>query len=182
MTGFLYLLFTFFVIPFSLIYLSKGSIDVRELTYDKEDGLTHKKATYKTIVRTYKGQQFGSALGDTPVAPFKVVSVHRRGNILIFNNDLYELNKAGFCRDGEDENGKYKSCIDTVLPSLKLTSGLTIDSVYVFEKKWYDAARVDSVSVYSYISATENVLVKRVTKSKAGAVISTEELRQIEKK
>ncbi|MDZ7646793.1 MAG: hypothetical protein U5K54_06185 [Cytophagales bacterium] len=72
----------------------------------------------------------------SPADPVKIVSVYRRQNMLMVNNELFESNKIGFCRDGEDDKGKYQTCIVEILPRLALTPVLSVDSVYVYERKW----------------------------------------------
>jgi len=187
LVGFLYLLLMFFFIPFSLIYFNKDAVKVQELTYRFENVISGQTNTYKLVVKTYYNQPLSNWMiydhaSETQVDPAKILSVYRRKNILIINNELYELNKAGFCRDGEDEFGKYKNCIIEVLPKLELTSTLSADSIYVFEKQWYQPARVDSTTTRLFLSASLNLLVKKEKLSKQGAIITRDELFEVKKK
>jgi hypothetical protein len=116
------------------------------------------------------------------VAPSQIVSVYRRKNILIINNELFELNKPGFCRDSEDEHGKLKTCIIEVLPVLTLSPSLSVDSVYVFEKNWYQPDRVDSTIMRFYISTTLNLLVKKEKINNQGTILTQDELVELKKK
>lgn len=181
--GFSYLLMTFFFVPFTLIFLSKNLVGVSEATYQKEDAAGN-KTYYTTLIKKYESSQFTSwATSESKeiVTP-DIVSVYRKKNILIINNELFELNKPGFCKDGEDENGKYKMCIRDVLPTMKLNNSLSPEMVYVFEKESYQPERLDSVTVWSYISATENLMVKKETRDKQGQVIGKEILIKLLKK
>jgi hypothetical protein len=99
---------------------------------------------------------------------------------VIFNNELYELNKPGFCRDGEEKNKKYKLCIREVIPQLSINPTLSLDSVYVFEKRLYQDA--DSTSTLIYISGVQNLIARKETLDKRGQLISREELFQVLKK
>lgn len=186
LAGFLYLLLTFFFIPFSLIYMSKDSIRVRELTFQQKDILTGQESINKVIVKSYINQPASSwMVYDDAVSehgePTKLVSVFRRKNLLIINNELFEFNKPGFCRDGE-EKGKYKMCINSIIPHLSLNTTLTVDSVYVYTKTFYPEYRSDSVSTYFYISAVENILVKKESRDARGRLLTVDQLLKIEEK
>ncbi len=187
LAGFLYVLLTFFFIPFSLIYFNKDSVTAQELTYQRENLVTGEKQSYTVINKTYLNQpitnwiQYEPAL-KTKTDPLNIQTVYRRKNLLLLNNELFELNKPGFCRDGEDEHGKFKTCIREIIPSLKMNSSLMLDSVYVFVKTWYQPERVDSTSQVIYISASQNALAKKETVGSHGSLISKEELFQLNEK
>jgi len=184
LAGFLYLLLTFFVIPFSLIYLNKDAVAIQELTYRKNDLLSGKKSSYKVLIKTYENQQLSSWSvyqdGDKENEPEQIFTVHRKGNLIFVNNELYELNKTGFCHDGEERGNKFQRCIHEVLPQLEISNSFVVDSVYVFEKRFYNDP--DSISVFTYISAAQNLIVKKEIHDKNGRIISSEELLQIVKK
>jgi len=184
LAGFLYLLLTFFFIPFSLIYLNKDAVSVQELTYQKENGSTGQKSYYKVLVKQYENQQLSSwSVYNTSTEegqPEQIFSVYRKKNLVIFNNELYELNKPGFCRDGEEQNKKYKLCIREIIPQLSINPTLTLDSVYVFEKRLYQDA--DSLSTLIYISGVQNLIARKDMLDKRGRLISREELFQVLKK
>jgi solute carrier family 34 (sodium-dependent phosphate cotransporter) len=187
LVGFLYLLLTFFFIPFSLIYFNKDIVKVQELSYQFENFMSHEKNSYKLIAKTYQNQPASKWMIYDPAEgnqaePTEILSVYRRKNILIINNELFELNKPGFCRDGEDEKGKFQSCILKIIPSLPLTSTLAVDSVYVFEKHWYQPARVDSTISRLYISSTLNLLVKKEKINNLGQVITNDQLIELVRK
>ena len=176
----------FFFIPFSLIFFSKDAVAIRELTYEKQNFKTREKEYYKIITKTYQNQSMTSwTIYDQPTDdhqdPSKIISVYRKRNLLFINNELYELNKPGFCKDGEDENGRYRMCIREIMPRLVINPTLSVDSVYVFEKQQYQLS-TDSVTSRFFISATQNILVKKETRDKSGNLLSKEELFNIEKK
>jgi len=187
LAGFLYVLLTFFFIPFSLIYLNKDSVTVREFTYERENFVTGEKQTYTIINKTYLNQPITNWIQYEPTRemetdPLKIHTVYRRKNLLLINNELFELNKPGFCRDGEDQHGKFKTCIREILPSLLLSSSLSFDSVYVFERTWYQPERVDSSTQVLYISVSQNALTKRETIGPHGNLLSNEELFAVKEK
>ena len=114
-------------------------------------------------------------------SPNQIFSVYRRKNVLFVNNELYELNKPGFCRDSEDKEGKYQLCIREIMPHLVLSPALSLDSIYVFEKRFYNPSG-DSSSTWTYISGVGNMLVKKEKRNKAGEVIGSEALFSVERK
>jgi sodium-dependent phosphate cotransporter len=182
LTVFLYVLVAFFFIPFSLIYFNKNNVRVYELSYVKKISPTAPEEYYTTIVKTYQNQQLSSwIIYDQPVSaqttPLQMVSVYRRNNLLMINQEVFELNKPGFCRDGEDDKGKYQMCIERIEPLLVLAPELRFDSVYVFQKRWY--ASTDSVTNHIYISARQNLLIKKESRKKDGSIISKEELTRL---
>lgn len=180
LVGFLYLLLTFFIIPFSLIYLNRNAVSVKELVYQHTE---HGRKSYTTVItRTFENQFISSWTeypGEQTSGPSKIYSVYHKNNLLIINNELFELNRPGFCRDGEDGGGKFTMCIQQVMPRIELTPELSVDSVYVFEKK-YD--RVNALSTLSYISAGDHLLVRREIRDSLEQTIVLDELNKITRK
>ncbi len=187
LVGFLYVILTFFFIPFSLIYLNKDAVTVRELTYEKQNFTTQQKEYYKIVTKTYQHQPttswaiYDQLTEDEHQDPSKIISVYRKKSMLFINNELYELNKPGFCKDGEDETGRYKMCIREIFGNLQINPSLSLDSVYVFEKHSYEITADSTVSL-TFISARQNILVRKETYAKSGSLLSREELFSIDKK
>ena len=184
LVGFSYLLFTFFFIPFLLIYLSKGVIEIQEATYEKQFS-DKKNNSYTLIIKKFKRNNltaWASEDDQKTEGSLKVISVFRKRNLLIINNELYELNKEGFCKDGEDDKGKFKLCIRQIIPRFELSNDLFADSVFVFEKSFYQSERNDSTSMRIYVSAKENLIVKKEHIDKNGNILSKEQLVLLKRK
>lgn len=183
LAGFVYILLTFFFIPFSLIYFNKGAVTVQELTYVRS--VPGEANTYfKIINKSYRNQQMNNWLvydkmGEAKNEPSQMMTVYRRKNIMLINNELYELNKPGFCRDGEDERGAYEMCIKEILPRYELSPEVTADSVFVFEKTYKSTP--DSLTQLVYLGSLKNLLLKKETRS-GNRVMEVQELVQIAKK
>jgi solute carrier family 34 (sodium-dependent phosphate cotransporter) len=176
LAGFVYILLTFFFIPFSLIYLNRSAQTVKELIYSHVD--TSGTATqYKIVSTTFRNQQFSSwaYYGAQQKEPEQLIPVERRKNILMVNNELFEFNKVGSCRDGEDKDGQYRMCIVEVLQSFKVNETTDTDSVYVFRKIYSDKHSVDLM-----ISAGDNLIVSKLT-TKDGQKMS-DQLKSISEK
>jgi len=153
LAGFVYILLTFFFIPFSLIYLNRSAQTVRELIYVRENS-----STFKVVSTTFRNHNFSSwaYYGSEKQEPEQLVPVERRKNILVINNELFEFSKAGSCRDGEDKGGKYRMCVLQVLPEYKISESTKVDSVYVFKKIYNDDHYVELL-----ISARENLIIAK---------------------
>jgi solute carrier family 34 (sodium-dependent phosphate cotransporter) len=187
LAGFLYLLLTFFFIPFSLIYFNKDTVQLQELRYKQENFITGETRTYTSISKKYLNQPINNWIQYEPkenqvLDSLVTQTVYRRKNLMLINNELFELNKPGFCRDEEDENGKFKTCIREILPMMNVSPSVAADSVYVFEKTWYEPQRVDSTTIRIYVSATENLLLKKEKYNAQGKLKWQEILLKVEKK
>jgi len=176
LAGFVYILMTFFFIPFSLIYMSKDSVEVIEIAYQKknlEHGATN---TYRIISKTQLRNRTGEWAfynNNEATEPSMIFPVYIKNNILFVNKEMYMYNRPGFCWDGETEDGKYHMCIQEIMKSLTLTPSLKFDSVYVYTQKFYEDA--DSTLTRIYISGVFPVILKR-EKEKQGRVIEMEEI------
>ena len=158
LAGFVYILLTFFFIPFSLIYLNRSSQEVHEFTYQRmiNDGT---KSEYKIVSKTFRNHQFSSwaFYGTDKKDPDQLISVERRKNMLVINNELFEFGKPGTCRDGEDKDGRYRMCILEILADFKINDNTKTDSVFVFKKIYTDTHTVELM-----ISASDNVIVSKL--------------------
>ena len=174
LAGLLYLLVMFFFIPFSLIYFNRDAVSVTELTYRRTE---HNQTSFFTVIaKTFQNQAMSSWVvydGEKRIEPSQIYSVYRKNSLLIINNELFELNKPGFCRDGEDRDGKFEVCIREVLPQLMINQTLSFDSVFVFEKRY---GPENLKIIRSYISSSSNLLVKKEVWDSLGQVITIEEL------
>lgn len=180
LAGFLYLLLVFFFIPFSLIYLHKDQSQIVEATYNKIN-YTNTTATKFSIV-----MQNGSHLSestwivyDEERIPTQHLSVYRKENILIIDNELYEFKGLGYCRDNETRGQPYSLCISKIIPLLTLQN-MTFDSVFVFRKFPQRYNDQDSTTTIDFISPQKNMLLKRERFDKKGTLLELEELIELE--
>lgn len=177
LAGLLYLLVMFFFIPFSLIYFNRDAVTVTELTYRRMEN--NQISFFTVIAKTFQNSSWVVHHEEKSIEPSQIYSVYRKNNLLIINNELFELNKPGFCRDGQDRDGKYKMCIREILPQLIINPQLSLDSVFVFEKNY---ELENSKVIWCYISSSANLLVKKEARDTLGQVTTSEELFSIVKK
>jgi solute carrier family 34 (sodium-dependent phosphate cotransporter) len=162
LAGFVYILVTFFFVPFSLIYMNQDSIQTLNLTYEKVSDagiVTQYRIVARMNIRNQTGE-WTTFEGDdqgTKMEPSLIYPVSVKNNTLFIGKQMFLFSRPGFCWDGEDENGKFKSCIDKILHSLKL-SGKLFDSVYVCDVS--RSAVSDSVKHRYYLSAPLKILLQ----------------------
>jgi sodium-dependent phosphate cotransporter len=171
--GFFYLMLTFFLIPFSLIYLNKDSVVIQELTYERTDDL-HQRSLYKVMAKEQQYQKTGDwAQSNEAENVNPVISIQRSGKSLLFNHELYEFNTPGSCREGKDSKGSYSMCVSEIIRRMSRNGHLHWDSVYVFKKHWLTK---DSISIWYYISSAQNLLVKKEKRNGGGKILSSDQL------
>jgi hypothetical protein len=95
---------------------------------------------------------------------------------------MYLFNKPGFCWDGENKDGKFKACVEEILPKLTLSPNLIFDSVYVYKRDYYGATAADSIQMRIYISAHYAIILKKETLLKNNKLISSERVVSISEK
>jgi len=162
LAGFVYLLVTFFFVPFSLIYFNQDSIQALDLGYEQVDsaGIT---TTYRIVarmnMRTQAGEwtRFNGDGTDIREVPSLIYPVSVKNNTLFVGKQMFLFNRPGFCWDGEDEEGKFKSCIEKILPRLML-SDKVFDSVYVYNVTYSMVS--DSLKHRYYFSAPYKILLQ----------------------
>jgi solute carrier family 34 (sodium-dependent phosphate cotransporter) len=154
LAGFVYLLTTFFFLPFSLIFLSQDSIQTMNIVY--EQTRADRKSFYTLVAkfntRTQSGEwaKYADSSGDIDAVPSLIYPISVKNNTLFIGKEMFLFNRPGFCWDGENDTGKFQSCIESILPSVRI-SNIVFDSVYVCRVLYSNP--VDSVIHKYYVSA-----------------------------
>lgn len=185
LAGFLYILVIFFFLPFSLIYLHKDRSKYTEVIYDKKIHTTEQHGTYSVIIQDGRRlSEFTWMYYDEvggKIEPTQILSVYRRKNVLLIDNELYEFKHEGYCRTNEVRGQPYELCIDKIMPDFSIKN-LQFDSVFVFRKFPITYNQQDSTTSFIYISPALNLVVKRERLDKKGVLIETDVLMSIESK
>jgi solute carrier family 34 (sodium-dependent phosphate cotransporter) len=156
LVGFVYLLLTFFFIPFSLIYFNRDATESLHLTY-AATAAGEPKVYYRVVTQMNKRTQSGewvryegNAETITEQEPSLIHPVYVKNATLFVGDQMFLFNRPGFCWDGEDRLGKYRVCIDQVLPQMALAD-TSFDSVYVYKQHYMEGggARPDHRYYYS---------------------------------
>ncbi|MBA4054675.1 MAG: phosphate transporter [Marivirga sp.] len=160
LAGFVYILVTFFFIPFSLIYLNQDSIQTLNLTYERQSSggiISQSRTVVRMNTRTQTGEWTKFESNEPGVSePSLIYPVSVKNNTLFIGKQMFLFSRPGFCWDGEDDNGKFTSCIHGILATLRL-SGKSYDSVYVCDISYNTA---DSVKHRYYLSAPYKILLQ----------------------
>ncbi len=156
LAGFVYLLSTFFFIPFVLIYLNQDTVESYLLIYEK--GSQQYQMNVRVNKRTQQGEWTYYPGVDDAVTrtPERIEPVSSRNNILTVGNELFLFNRPGFCWDGERDGVRLHSCVEDVRSGFDI-AGHSFDSVYVFSQTSGEAR--DSVVHRYYFSARERILL-----------------------
>lgn len=188
MIGVGYVVITFFLIPFLLVFFTRTTVLVREYKYIQKDIVTG-EISYKIIYseRSPKTNQNTwsiytdldkDSIGTDAIADKNII-VYRDKNILHIGDEYFILTKKGFCWDNENKRGKYKTCIDNIVYDYQLNNNIRIDTCYVLTRNYYDPQPVDSTYEIIYLDVPNQVLVKTEKKDKDGNLILTEDLLRI---
>lgn len=181
--GFVFILLTFFFIPFSLIYFNQDTLKVVHLTYKTTEG--NKVGYYRIVARTNTRNNTGEWMkleGEQKrlnEEPSVIYPVYSKNNSVFVGDQIYLLNKPGFCWDGEDMKGTYKACIEQIIPKLQVSS-YTFDSVFVCSLDYVNAIH-DSTRSRVYLTAADKVIVKREVISKSDSIVFKEEVVKFER-
>ncbi len=181
-SGFLYIIMMFFIIPFSLIYLNRETAVVSELIYEvrKEGSVVSQRTVLAEVSKKHTGR-FKSPSVNTDDAISEIYDIYRDNNVIFMNNNIFLINKPGFCWDDEKKLGKFKMCIEEIRPSMQINDAIAVDSVLIIKKEYYNPAPLDSVYFRYYLSTAEGYLVRTEKYSKTGDIIESEQLIDIQK-
>jgi sodium-dependent phosphate cotransporter len=164
LAGLLYLLLTFFFIPFSLIYFNKDTLRVMEVTYRRTD-TTHVESFYRVTssvnMRTQSGEwaTYPGEEKQIDEMPTTIYPVSFKNNSLFAGKALFLFNKPGFCWDGEDDQGKYEGCVEKIHGTFDTDAQHHFDSVYQCSVR-YEPTTTDSLIHRYYISAPLKIIVR----------------------
>ena len=178
LVGFLFLLLTFFFIPFSLIYFNQDSIQTYHLTYEKNEA-NDPSSYYRIVARINKRKQSGewsqyqgkeSVTGEEPSL---IYPVSVKNTTLFVGDKMFLLDRPGFCWDGTDDQGQYNACIDRIVKRLDLSS-YTFDSVYVCSVKYQKSS--DSTIHRYFISAPLKLMLQHEVIQHDSVTVTREKL------
>lgn len=173
LAGFVYLLLTFFIIPFSLIYFNQDSSKRTTLTYEKTTNNT--VTYYRVVARINEHTQRGEWMyyngkeaeaGEDPVLIYPV-AVWDQG--IIVGKKTFLFKEGGYCWDGSDDTGKYHACVEKILSGFTLNEQ-QFDSVYVYQVKY-----ADSIDHTYTIEAQRKLMLMHEVKQN-GVLQSTEKM------
>ncbi len=130
LAGFVYLLSTFFFVPFVLIYFHQDTIVNYRLVYER--GGDEYRTTLRMNSQTGQGEWIRySVAGKTPA---HIDPLAFRNRTLFIGDEMFLFNRPGFCWDGEKNNIMVQTCVLKILPTFTI-AGSTFDSVYVFHQR-----------------------------------------------
>ena len=173
LAGFVYLLVAFFFLPFSLIYFNQDAVETLTLTYNRTDAQGHTEQftmVSRMNKRTFSGEWsfYPGTERSVDIEPTLIYPISSRNATLFVGKQMFQFTRPGFCWDGEDEFGKYKSCIQKIERRYQ-AAGLTFDSVYVYQRD-YSRARVHRV----LMTAREKIILQQEITGPEGIILREE--------
>lgn len=179
LAGLVFLLATFFFIPFSLIYFNQDEIRTLNITYEVQNEREEKsyyRIVARTNVRTQNGEweRYNGADTESSKEPDLVYPVAVKNNTLFAGKDMYRFTKPGFCWDGEDTTGTYEACVDSVLAT-HTVGNIRFDSVYVCHVQ-YNSTKGPAPLYRIYLSAPYRIILRRESLTKDNKVIASEQV------
>jgi len=176
LVGFVYILVTFFFLPFTLIYFNRDSIKTLDLGY-AETTATGETSPYRVVIRINVRTQTGEWTkynNDEPgTEPAFIYPMTVKNNTLLVGKQMFRFSRPGFCWDGEDEEGKFKTCIVQIMPKMEM-AGQSFDSVFVAQVNYENAT--DSTAHRYYMNATYNILLQHEILAPGKAPVVAEKL------
>ena len=159
LAGFVYILLTFFFIPFCLIYFNPNSIKEYDIVYRKT--AREKVSTFRVLTKLNVRNNSGEAIvyenDVADASPNNVYTIYRKKNVLFLNNETYLFVPQSNCWDDNYLGEKYHTCVEQILPELKI-SNHTFDSVYVVKRT--ELKNRDNYFRY-FISVSEPFVLKK---------------------
>lgn len=179
LAGFVYLLVAFFFLPFSLIYFNQDAIETHNLTYSRRAS-SGQPEQYSMVTRlntrTHSGEWivYPGVDHDFGTEPELIYPISSRNASLFVGTQMFQFSRPGFCWDGEDELGKYKSCIEKIERRYSV-AGRTFDSVYFYSREYTTdvEARVHRL----VLTAVEKVILQREITGPDGVILHEELIR-----
>lgn len=158
-TGFIYIILTFFIIPFLLISFTNDDQTKRELVYEVNAGTT--EASFKrVIVKGNEGHQLShwfvydqlNSLEQLKNTPSSVFEVNRKNNRITFDSLSFTLGELNKCQSFNQGQSEYLICLESKKQQ------------YVFEDQIMDSLYLYNISYENDESI--NMRIKIDTKSK----------------
>lgn len=173
LAGFVYLLSTFFFVPFVLIYFHQDTVASYRLVYETPTG------TYRSTFRlnSQTGQGEWIRYEETSAAgPSRIDPIAFRNRTLFVGEAMFLFSRPGFCWDAEEKGSRVQTCVMEILPTFTIGKSV-FDSVYVFRQQ----PMADSVPAdhWYYFSASQKLLLMHEADSGAGRMV-IEKLKAIE--
>lgn len=179
LAGLVFLLATFFFIPFSLIYFNQDEVRSLSVTYEVQtEG--QEKSYYRLVARTNlrtengEWERYNGNDTESKKEPDLVYPIAVKNNTLFAGKDMYRFTKPGFCWDGEDTIGTYEACIDSIMPTLAV-GNIRFDSVYVCRMQYNAAAGKASIHRV-YLSAPYKIILRRESLTPDNRITATEQV------
>lgn len=143
-TGFIYIILTFFIIPFLLISFTNDSQTKRELIYSVNAG-TEEESFKKVIIKGNEGHQLShwfvykdlKSINEMKNAPSNVFEVNRKNKRITIDSLSFALGELNSCQSFNQKEPEYTICLESKLQRHSLEDQ-KIDSLYLYNLSYKD--------------------------------------------
>lgn len=183
MIGFVYVILTFFIIPFFLIFLSRGSVHIKQYTCSeiKNTPLIQKAELGLSASLPnrliYKQEVFSNGFSFEN-RPDTELYLSRNKDTIMINQQRFLLRNIGFCWQDADEQDQYTICVKAILKKYTIHPSLKIDSCFVYTKRYHNPKR--NLFIHKiYLDIHTSLPVKYEVLNQDGVLLGREELMSI---
>ncbi len=164
-SGFVYIILTFFIIPFLLISFNNENQAITELTYEIKSEEAENIYFKKIIVKGSETDELNhwfvydelKSVGEVKNTPMKIFEVKRSDGNLMIDSLTFHLGYNGECRLYNKNNRPYEICLNEVLLDYKIDE-LSLDSLHKFELNYKQDT---SFSAVFLLDPKKNIIVKK---------------------
>ena len=185
--GFLYIILTFFLLPFSLIKLSEQDTHSHLLRYQTTQGnlLVESKEFRDPRMNYWVEYAPGVAPAEFESAePKRIYPVFHDGNIVVMMNNRFLEVQPGECWEGADERGTFTMCMEQEVEDDQFEEHLTKSShAQLYIKTYHTHPTADSSRVSQelfWVSLSQKLILRYERKNSQGNVLFTQSLESIE--
>lgn len=157
---FVYLLTTFFFVPFTIIYFNQDSSRFYYLTYYRKEGTV--ETAYRIKARLNEQSRKGDwaiyrgETEDPNEIADKLVPISIQTNRLFIGDQMVIYGNPGQCWDATDDQGDYHACVESINSTFKI-AGHSFDSVYNYVVTYSDLASVKHLYQFS---KSERIMIR----------------------
>jgi sodium-dependent phosphate cotransporter len=173
-------LLTFFIVPFSLIYFNQDVQPTLKLTYEVREGtsVSYKQVVSRIDSKTGAGDWslFSGLEPTSQKSPMAIFPVQAGETSILIGKDRYLFTKRDSCWSGENDIGKYTTCVKAKTDTFKIDN-TKFKSVYIFEMRHPGSNSKNRV----FLDADQLILIRLEHLNASDSVTRTEMLMTIDR-
>ncbi len=171
--GLFYIVIVFFIVPFILIFASKGKVFIKHYEYYPLQEIKIKNNRQKPYTLIYKVSNIGYTYPQQ-TAETRKIRVEESGDTLFLNKEIFLHSFQKDCWQGTDQGGRYLNCLTRKASPYQLNSGIRSDTVHIYLKRYIYTGNKNTYKFY--LDLKKRILLKQQVWNEEGKLIYQEEL------